>query len=320
MKSPSYFWANCDCPLSGAGKTQYLLTLLLSAQLPAPQGLFRPTLYISTEGALATNRLTQILSNHPILCTQECPPSLSKVITIQTPDLESQEHIITYQLPVVIERDNIGLVIIDSIAANYRAERSDSATGSALAERSNQLVRLGAQLRGLALAHNCAIVVANQVSDRFVPVSSMASQPVAKSALVSAPSQPPSSIPCQQSHGFNPLSLDHQLRFFSGWGSNPTSGVHNLKSPSLGLVWANQIACRIVLIKESCHKKSHSEEIVGVTGGDESVDWGFQTWRRFMKVPFAAWAESTCDAGQGVEFEIWSGGLRAVKAQATDAN
>lgn len=319
MKSPSDFSTNCDCPFSGAGKTQYLLTLLLSAQLPAPQGLFRPTLYISTEGALATNRLTQILSNHPLLRTQESPPSLSKVLSILTPDLESQEHIITYQLPVVIERENIGLVIIDSIAANYRAERSDSVTGSALAERSNQLARLGAQLRGLALAHDCAIVVANQVSDRFAPVSSMASHPAAKSGLVSAPYQPSSSVPCRQPHGFNPLNLDHQLRFFSGWGSDPSSGVHSLKSPSLGLVWANQIACRIVLIKESCYRVSNSEGIVSDTGGDESVDWGSQTWRRFMKVAFAAWAESTCDAGQGVEFEIWSGGLRAVKAQATDA-
>ena len=320
MESLSYFWANYDCPLSGAGKTQYLLSLLLSAQMPAPQGLFRPTLYISTEGALATNRLTEILSNHPLLCTQESPPSLSKVLSIQTPDLESQEHIITYQLPVVIERENIGLVIIDSIAANYRAERSDSATGSALAERSNQLARLGAQLRGLALAHNCAIVVANQVSDRFVPISSIASHPAAKSVIVSAPYPPSSSAPCQQSHVFNPLNLDHQLRFFSGWGSDPNSGVHSLKNPSLGLVWANQIACRIVLIKESCYKLSNPEGMFSATGGDKSVDWGFQTWRRFMKVAFAAWVESTCDAGQGVEFEIWSGGLRAVEARATDAD
>ena len=219
----------------------------------------------------------------------------------------------------MIERENIGLVIIDSIAANYRAERSDSAAGSALAERSNQLAKLGAQLRGLALAHNCAIVVANQVSDRFAPASSMTSHPAAKPGLIMAPYQPSPSVPCRQPHGFNPLNLDHQLRFFSGWGSNPTSGVKSLKSPSLGLVWANQIACRIVLIKESCHKVSKSGGIVSDTGGYESVDWGSQTWRRFMKVAFSAWAESTCDAGQGVEFEIWSGGLRAVKTRATDA-
>ena len=218
----------------------------------------------------------------------------------------------------MIEREHIGLVIIDSIAANYRAERSDSATASALAERSNQLAKLGAQLRGLALAYDCAIVVANQVSDRFAPVPSTASHPVVKSVLVSAPSQPSSSVPCQQSHGFNPLNLDHQLRFFSGWGSDPTSGGYSLKSPSLGLVWANQIACRIVLIKESRHEISNFEGTVSDTGGDESVDLVSQTWRRFLKLAFAAWAESTSDAGQGVEFEIWSGGLRAVKARATD--
>jgi DNA repair protein RAD57 len=81
-------------------------------------------------------------------------------------DLEAQDHILNYQLPVAIQRYNIGLVIIDSITSNYRAEHS-STDAIALATRSNELAKLGHMLRNLAVEEDIAIVVANQVSDRF---------------------------------------------------------------------------------------------------------------------------------------------------------
>lgn len=297
---------------SGAGKTQLLLTLLLSAQLPAPHGLGRSTLYLSTEAPLATSRLTQILSTHPLLQAQAIPPSLSRVLGIQTPDLESQEHIITYQVPIALERENVGLVIIDSIAANFRAERSVSNVAAALAERSGQLARLGAQLRDLARIHNCAIVVANQVSDRFAPVSLMPPSSTARSLGSSSPHHPTSSLPRQQLHSHHPLNLDQQLRFFSGWGSDPASGAQSLKSPSLGLVWANQVACRIVLIKEAWHDGPATAVMSGNNAAPGSADWNSRSWRRWMKVAFGAWVEATADAERGVEFCIWSGGLKAI--------
>lgn len=227
--------------LSGAGKTQFLLSLLLSAQLPPPHGLGRPTLYISTEHALPTNRLSQILRNKPILSKTPQAASLSQVLTLQTPDLESQEHILTYQLPIALARHNIGLCIIDSIAANYREEGHSSA--SALAHRSTQLVRLGALLRSLARIHNCAFVVSNQVADRFPPTNG-SNHHLSAQAL---PSNVQQTISVYQR---SLLTLDHQQRFFTGWGAHPSSSFLNLKTPSLGLVWANQIACRIALIKE----------------------------------------------------------------------
>ncbi|KKY13060.1 putative dna repair protein rad57 [Diplodia seriata] len=166
---------------SGAGKTQFLLTLLLSTQLPAPRGLAKSALYISTEAPLATTRLTQLLDRHPRLATLPAAskPSLSRILSIQTPDLESQDHILRYQLPVAIQRHNVGLVVLDSVAANYRAEFERTtekeggggggrrAAGEAMAQRTAQLVQLGALLRGVARAHGVAVVVANQVSDRF---------------------------------------------------------------------------------------------------------------------------------------------------------
>lgn len=81
-------------------------------------------------------------------------------------DLETQDHILNYQLPVAITRYKVGLVVIDSITSNYRAEHSSN-TMLALSMRSSELAKLGQMLRNLAVKEDIAIVLANQVSDRF---------------------------------------------------------------------------------------------------------------------------------------------------------
>ena len=63
-----------------------------------------------------------MLAANPILSSADPQPSLDRVISILTPDLESQDHILRYQLPVAVRRHNVGLVVLDSVAANYRAE------------------------------------------------------------------------------------------------------------------------------------------------------------------------------------------------------
>ncbi|KAJ5771028.1 uncharacterized protein N7511_003079 [Penicillium nucicola] len=153
---------------SGSGKTQFLMSLCLAVQLPKPYGLRRRALYISTEHPLSTPRLSQLIECHPILSSlsAEEAPSLEDILSINAMDLEAQDHILNYQLPVAIQRYNIGLVIIDSITSNYRAEHS-STDAIALATRTNELAKLGHMLRNLAVDQDVAIVVANQVSDRF---------------------------------------------------------------------------------------------------------------------------------------------------------
>lgn len=83
-------------------------------------------------------------------------------------DLETQDHILNYQLPVAITRHNVGLVVIDSITSNYRAEHNSNNI-IALSARSTELAKLGYMLRNLAAKEGIAIVLANQVSDRFEP-------------------------------------------------------------------------------------------------------------------------------------------------------
>ncbi|KAF7846113.1 hypothetical protein BT93_L5228 [Corymbia citriodora subsp. variegata] len=299
---------------SAAGKTQLLLSLLLAVQLPPPHGLSKSALYISTEAPLQTKRLAQILEQHPQLSSLPTnqKPSLSRVQSTQLHDLEAQEHILRFQVPVEVSRRNIGLVVLDSVAANFRAEFDNSKgkkSAEALSERSKQLLHLGALLRRLARSQNIVVVVANQVLDRFTPAA-MAFDYASNLSQRSGPSthedQRPTSMPVPSQtqptllSTNDPLSLDHQQRFFTGWGD--TFDTRNQKTPSLGLTWTSQIAARIVLLKEPILKPQ--DYLLGP--GSDIVGW-----RRHMKIAFASWCCSD-NGSLGTRFEIWEGGIRAL--------
>lgn len=206
------------------------------------------------------------------------------MFSITCNDLETQDHIIRYQLPVMVEKHNVGLVVVDSIAANFRAEferpvnkRLKTEGGGStpiesgpaqMARRGKELVRLAGTLRGLAVRYGVAVVVANQVSDRF------AGRVVAGGGGGAGGG----------GEGGDAMGLDFQSRWFSGWGEE---GEEDAKVPALGLVWANLLSARVVLRKEV----------------DEEGDW-----RRKIKVVFAPWAKSGVEMG----FEIVEGGVRAV--------
>lgn len=303
---------------SAAGKTQLLLTLLLAVQLAPPRGLGKSALYLSTEAALSTTRLNQILTRHPYLSSlpESEKPSLSRVQSTQLRDLESQDHVLRYQVPVQIARANVGLIIVDSVAANFRAEfdRVGANSSDALARRSLQLTQLGAHLRDLARSHNVAIVVANQVLDRFGPVASLfdaTATPLSQNSVATQVSSnnnnntaalpPPSQQPQLLLSTNDPLSLDHQQRFFTGWGDHRF--MRDLKTPSLGLTWTNQLSARVVLLKQPILKPQ--DYLLGP--GMDIVGW-----RRHLKVAFSAWSRDD-NGTDGVEFEVCEEGIRSKK-------
>ncbi|KAI0843349.1 DNA repair protein RAD57 [Hypoxylon sp. FL0890] len=354
---------------SGAGKTQFLLTLLLACQLPPPRGLGRPALYISTEAPLSTRRLSQLLTHNPYF--RSLPPSerpsLDKIIGTVTPDLESQDHILSFQVPVEVSRRNIGLLVLDSVAANYRAEfeRSGGNSSNNLAARTTELVRLGQILHELARKHSLAVVVANQVADRFAGAgsafksSSATPHPppfslprVSQESPLAKRSKGPMAPPPPQLSGLEPpsssmadilasvrssmpepppeepppppaLLLDHQQRWFTGWGDEyPYSSYnHNyglsiseqdLKTPSLGLVWSTQIAARLALFKKPVYGR---KEVLEDEEGESTTT--LRNWRRWMKVVFAPHVPGTGPGLHGaVEFEVTMGGIRAVDREA----
>ncbi len=277
-----------------------LLTLLLSVQLPPPDGLAATCMYISTESPLPTKRLQQMLQANPQLRRDKTAlPSLSRILTLTTPDLESQEHIIQFQLPVAIRRHRVRLVVLDSVAANFRAEldaQSKSSSSIGLVHRSGRLARLGSQLRSLAREHNICIVVANQVADRF--------QPVQYGATDLAQSQPAPGLP-SLAPSADLLSLDHQQRWFTGWGDLP--GQQQLKTPSLGLVWANQLAGRIALTKEPVLRSRH---VINDSSDEMTPSAPTANWQRRMRVVFASWTAPTQDAG--VVFELTASGVKSI--------
>lgn len=138
-----------------------------------------------------------------------------------------------------------------------------------MARRGKDLVVLAGALRALAIKHNLAVVVANQVSDRFTHSSGNSSG---------------------GSGGRETMGLDFQSRWFSGWGEDPNG--EDAKVPALGLVWANQLAGRIVL-----------RRTVDAESGD---------WRRWVRVVFAAWTR----AGEEYGFEIVESGVKALVREA----
>lgn len=237
-------------------------------------------MYISTEAPLSTPRLVQLAGaiNGRLAAGAAAAAAVTtdRVLAITCNDLEAQEHILRYQLPVAVARHDVGLVVVDSIAANFRAEldRPDvrkrvktAATAAAtaaetsgpalLARRGAELVAVAQDLRELARRHNLVVVVANQVSDRFAH------------AL-------PDDV----------YSLDYQSRWFTGWPD--AADALGAKVPALGLVWANRLAARFVLRR---------------------TDDGSGRIRRRIGVVFAGWAK----AGEELEFEIWEGGVRSVE-------
>ncbi|RVX66785.1 hypothetical protein B0A52_08978 [Exophiala mesophila] len=292
---------------SAVGKTQLVLGLLLSVQLPPPRGLGKSGMYISTEDSLNTRRLSEMLDSHPEYqkLPPECRPTMDRVHAVTADNLVWQEHIIRYQLPIAVPRMNIGLVILDSVAANFRAEY-ETTTSAALAGRAADLIHLGNSLRRIASEFNAVVIVTNQVSDRFDDQGAhrirTSFQPVpyvdpASSAAIAGQTQPVQAADSQRRR-MEVQSLDHQLRFFSGWGSQGLPSYENMKTPALGLAWANQISARLVL------KMEHERAYPGVGNGSRDG-----RRKRSLSIVFAPWTPAT---PVPIGYEITTSGIKAV--------
>ncbi|KAI1614784.1 DNA repair protein RAD57 [Exophiala viscosa] len=285
---------------SAVGKTQFVLGLLLSVQLPPPHGLGRGAIYVSTEAPLSTNRLQQMLESHPAYeaLKPRDRPSLDHVHAIATNDLEAQEHILRFQLPVAVQRFNVGLVVLDSVAANFRAEH-ETRTPAGLAKRATELGKLGSMLRRVAIENNVVVVVTNQVSDRFDELRNLprSSSPASSSPAIPGPGLPSASAELRR----EVQSLDHQQCFFTGWGDDSEERRSQFKNPALGLAWANQISTRLVLKMES--------ERLEYAGGNI---WRDKKKSRTFRVVFAPW---TCPTTAAVPYEIDMQGIISISEE-----
>jgi len=164
----------------------------------------------------------------------------------------------------MVARANVGLVIIDSIAANFRAEYdrptkrfkpSPSPSNPAedngpaqMARRGGELVSVAYGLRELARKHGVAVVVANQVSDKFAAM--------------------------ERDEEEDEMALDYQAKWFTGWEKMG-------KVPALGLVWANLLAGRVVLKmgeEEAERKRKRRMGVVWANWAEAGGEREFEIW------------------------------------------
>jgi DNA repair protein RAD57 len=231
-------------------------------------------------------RLEQMLRTHPThqALTAEDRPSFDRIHSLTVHDFQAQQSVIENHLQRAVEQYNVGLVVIDSIAANFRAYHNSS-TSTGLTQRAGELIRLGGTLRRLARIYSMAIVVTNQVSDRFTKNG----LPNSDINLRTSSPAPPSSAPSQSSStmiGNTRLTLDYQQSFFTGWGDDVGTKETDLKSPALGLAWANQISARVVL--KLAPDGPHALNMDGKR-------------RRFCNVVFSPWSQPTTSVEYSIE-------------------
>ncbi|CAG8559236.1 17865_t:CDS:2 [Rhizophagus irregularis] len=184
-------------------------------------GLEGGAVYISTEGNIQmlikrTRQMTHAMKQRYDDHLKDVD-LLDNIKYITVPDLDTQYQVLHLQLPILLSRSKIRLVIIDSIAANFRVAYNSS-NGSTLLQRSKELCRLGTKLKEISDHFQLPIVCVNQVSDLF-------SKNDIREYIGNKDD--------------NFWEYDYyQKQFLAGKGS---------KIPALGLVWSNTINSRIML-------------------------------------------------------------------------
>ncbi|KAJ3181705.1 DNA repair protein xrcc3 [Geranomyces variabilis] len=199
---------------SGVGKTQLGLQLCVMAAGPtALGGLDGGAIYISTEQPFPVSRFHNIAAaRFPTISPIDI---LDRTHIVHIRDHETQQHILTCYLGATVARLNARVVVVDSIAANFRGGdvdlSSSTTTGAntALADRAGMLYEVGRALKHVADTHGCVIVCLNQVVDVFAkewPARQQLPQPD------------------------QPGNFEHQ---------------NNQTAPTLGLAWANMVTTRV---------------------------------------------------------------------------
>ncbi|KAJ2933983.1 hypothetical protein H1R20_g3114, partial [Candolleomyces eurysporus] len=219
---------------SSAGKTQVALQLSLFVQNPPELGgISGSTCYLTTSAKLPTGRLKQIADSNSQL-SPDC--GLDHVHTISISTVPILQNILTNVLPSFIQQKAsshrpVKLVIIDALTELFHSSEKTSKT--TLFDRSKDLNRIASALHTVAGTYNVAVVVINEVIDRF--------------ERGPAPSSS------------KDLVYSDKSRWFNTCNSVPGE---NTKEASLGLVWANQLNARIMLSKTGRRRYIDESELL----------------------------------------------------------
>ncbi|BGP03684.1 putative RAD57 protein [Rhodotorula toruloides ATCC 204091] len=185
---------------SSSGKTNLCLQLCVTVQLSRSRGgLGGGALFITSEGKVPSTRLFELAEHYSSVDeTDENSRTawdfLDNIHTEKAPDIETLSAVLSYHAPATIERVAsasrssspassappstlthppgrsqpkpplpIRLLVLDSIAAPFRAETETGTLG--FANRAKEFAQLGDTLKRLANVYGVAVVVVNQVTD-----------------------------------------------------------------------------------------------------------------------------------------------------------
>jgi len=170
---------------SSTGKSTFALQMLLNVQLPFDHGgLEGGALYISTIGRFCSKRLAQIFQSwrsrledaagsNSTLANGSDPKEneldefqekyLNQIHILHLRDLETQTHFLKYQIKNHMERNNIKLLVIDTIAGNFRVPED----GQVDQFRAKMIFETGEILHSIASSLNAVVLCINEVSAKF---------------------------------------------------------------------------------------------------------------------------------------------------------
>ncbi|XKL64366.1 hypothetical protein PGB90_004452 [Kerria lacca] len=146
---------------SGCGKTQFCLRLALTAQNPVSVGGLNPVLYICTEDNFPSKRLQQLIGNirPPFKNSREISYG-DRIYIEHIADVTGLKNCLFTRFPSLLKTNTIGLLIIDSITAIFRADY----TVSEGIQRTKDLRSIGCQLHSLSRKYDLCVLCVNQVS------------------------------------------------------------------------------------------------------------------------------------------------------------
>lgn len=137
---------------AGAGKSNLLTQLCACIQIPTVfGGCDQNAVYIATESGLETRRLISFVERFNTLGYDRV--STDRVFTFTCQSRDELQHVLKYQVPVLVKQKNVGLLVIDSMANFYRG-----------AANARDLAVTAHLLRNLAHDYNLAAVVSNQIT------------------------------------------------------------------------------------------------------------------------------------------------------------
>jgi DNA repair protein RadB len=145
----------------GSGKTNFCL---LAAVSQARKG--NKVIYVDTEGGFSSERVSQMVGKSDL----EFEQILKNIMILKPTSFEEQEEAFD-QLLKFVKKENISLIIIDSIAMLYRLELGDAIKSEDSQNIQSVNRALANQLRVLteiSRKQNIPVVVTNQVYSSFV--------------------------------------------------------------------------------------------------------------------------------------------------------